>query len=1045
MTPSRSLPGVVALLIIALVGCPREEDPASATAGPCEVLVQVQGRAGSQIFGTAPGAGSLGDYRVGDGAVVPSLPNPCANAIAERLASSACPFCDRNEGQCEALLRSIFTAPPQICSPCGDGTCGEGETPANCPLDCVSEGTCGNNVCEGIETPESCPQDCDTACGDGLCIDRESPESCPQDCNYTAGDGLCAAGENPVNSPADCAGQTLGQPCESDADCLGAVCDAELRCNCDESQGGTCATTTCGDNYCQSYESSFRCPADCCGVDPDDEQRRPGPTVCTQEGTHCAGNRVVECRLAGAGNCPDLLSTQVCEFGCLDGQCLPCPVDLPGVVFCPGPSVLSCDGEHTMRQCEPFPGLDGCWYETTVDCVEVVGLDPAGMLPTICTAHGCSIGCPVEEPEGQTRCTRDGSATEVWSAHPLGSACPGFARETECGEFARCTQAGPQAQAVCEPIQAPNVASILPNAGVIGTEVRLIGAGLGSAVGTVVFSPNQRAFAAYWSDGQVNVRVPEGTLTGPVTLTTADGRVVHSPEPFTVEATEPVTVVLGTTEGRPGESLFLYGQQLGTTPGQVVFWTISTAVGNDETLALGVVAEVLAWDERIVQVRVPPVCGQNFRGEDVCGQFLSSTVVLRTAEDRRASTFQPYTVTAHATAVEVCGEARGEPYDLVTVRGYGFGTAQAPKVGGLRFGGVNAPLWVQDDEHLYTIMPPGAQSGAVDLLDERGWGFSGRDFEVLPLEREDVAGMLSYPMPDSPTPFCSDGTAAIDCAEAPLQDGARLSPPPDLNVVGEVVEDRVTGLVWQITPSATMSRLDAQCTCRALDLGGYNDWRLPWPLDLISLNDNGAATLPPLPPELAHGPELGLWTRLAGPSAASGPTASGPLLGVVRQGWQFSSASTGQALDTTTYATRCVRGGPPPRPNPRFVLEDAPLLADQSVTDQWTGLMWEVSVFNLGATWAEAMVRCDELARGGHEDWRVPTAKELLTLEDFDASREQAWPSEAVPTIALGDIWTSSADPSSKLPRYISRNAGQFLQVTPATSRLSVLCVRDAP
>lgn len=109
MTPSRSLPGVVALFIIALVGCPRQEDSALAAAGPCEVLVQVQGRAGGQIFGTAPGAGSLGDYRIGDGAVTPSLPNPCANAIAERLASSACPFCDRNQGQCEALLRSILS------------------------------------------------------------------------------------------------------------------------------------------------------------------------------------------------------------------------------------------------------------------------------------------------------------------------------------------------------------------------------------------------------------------------------------------------------------------------------------------------------------------------------------------------------------------------------------------------------------------------------------------------------------------------------------------------------------------------------------------------------------------------------------------------------------------------------------------------------------------------------------------------------------------------------------------------------------------------
>lgn len=41
MTPTRSLPGLVALLVLSLVGCPTQEENTPVAGGPCQVVTQV--------------------------------------------------------------------------------------------------------------------------------------------------------------------------------------------------------------------------------------------------------------------------------------------------------------------------------------------------------------------------------------------------------------------------------------------------------------------------------------------------------------------------------------------------------------------------------------------------------------------------------------------------------------------------------------------------------------------------------------------------------------------------------------------------------------------------------------------------------------------------------------------------------------------------------------------------------------------------------------------------------------------------------------------
>jgi hypothetical protein len=82
---------------------------------------------------------------------------------------------------------------------------------------------------------------------------------------------------------------------------------------------------------------------------------------------------------------------------------------------------------------------------------------------------------------------------------------------------------------------------------------------------------------------------------------------------------------------------------------------------------------------------------------------------------------------------------------------------------------------------------------------------------------------------------------------------------------------------------------------------------------------------------------------------------------------------------------------PCPRPGEAFYGQDAQYLGDPfsyvdnedgTVTDMNTGLMWQKDPGDK-VTFDEALKRADTLVLGGHDDWRVPTIKELYTLIDF--------------------------------------------------------------
>jgi V8-like Glu-specific endopeptidase len=119
---------------------------------------------------------------------------------------------------------------------CGNGTCADLETEANCPADCHPEPVCGDDKCSApSETVANCPQDCQITvddCGNGECDGDETIATCPQDCEVTntdCGNDICETGETKTSCPQDCRDVSV----------------------------------FCGNNACDTGENCTVCPEDC--------------------------------------------------------------------------------------------------------------------------------------------------------------------------------------------------------------------------------------------------------------------------------------------------------------------------------------------------------------------------------------------------------------------------------------------------------------------------------------------------------------------------------------------------------------------------------------------------------------------------------------------------------------------------------------------------------------------------------------------------------------------------------------------------------------
>jgi hypothetical protein len=170
--------------------------------------------------------------------------------------------------------------------------------------------------------------------------------------------------------------------------------------------------------------------------------------------------------------------------------------------------------------------------------------------------------------------------------------------------------------------------------------------------------------------------------------------------------------------------------------------------------------------------------------------------------------------------------------------------------------------------------------------------------------------------------------------------------------------------------------------CKGLELGGYDDWRMPNVKEVHTIAHYASAR-PTIHIEYFKDTDAGLpgfgdrgkggaW---AGPLAPDHNNSAwhigfidGHFMGYPRTGYK---------------TTRCVRadnaGG--------YFLPDFVDNGDDTVTDKLTNLMWLQNGDSIKRDWEESIQYCEDLEHAGHTDWKLPSNKELSSTVDLRKQR----------------------------------------------------------
>ena len=188
-------------------------------------------------------------------------------------------------------------------------------------------------------------------------------------------------------------------------------------------------------------------------------------------------------------------------------------------------------------------------------------------------------------------------------------------------------------------------------------------------------------------------------------------------------------------------------------------------------------------------------------------------------------------------------------------------------------------------------------------------------------------------------------------------------------VLGQnIVVDNNTGLEWQQTISEdTFTWYDAVSHCENLEYGGYSDWRLPTPHELLTIINHNKHD--PATDASYFSFSSDLWTSKTYVTDTNKAFKLGFAYGYV---WFYDNK-------TSELQAMCVRGNELKEPNFSTSTTNSNIV----VKDSATGLMWQKD-YVTSKNWQEALKYCEDLTYAGKSDWRLPNKNELAALLNFD-------------------------------------------------------------
>jgi Protein of unknown function (DUF1566) len=284
---------------------------------------------------------------------------------------------------------------------------------------------------------------------------------------------------------------------------------------------------------------------------------------------------------------------------------------------------------------------------------------------------------------------------------------------------------------------------------------------------------------------------------------------------------------------------------------------------------------------------------------------------------------------------------------------------------------------------------------------------------------------VDFPVVDTNQSLCYGLNTSMTCgSEFAGQDAQYEGYQPAYQSNGDgTVTDQITGLMWQADPGDKMSYADAVAGADSFSLAGYDDWRLPTIKELYSLIQFSGED----------------------PSGETGDDTSGltPFIDESVFVFSYGDPDTARIIDsqwvTSSVYAASVMGGQecffgvnfadgrikcyPTVQSPSgyytihvrntgaFGVNNFADNGDQTVTDNATGLTWQQDDSGEGMIWEDALNYCETLDLAGHDDWRLPNAKELQSIVDYTRSPDTTSSAALDPVFAISSITNEAGDP----------------------------------
>ena len=245
----------------------------------------------------------------------------------------------------------------------------------------------------------------------------------------------------------------------------------------------------------------------------------------------------------------------------------------------------------------------------------------------------------------------------------------------------------------------------------------------------------------------------------------------------------------------------------------------------------------------------------------------------------------------------------------------------------------------------------------------------------------------------------------------------------------------------------------AVSSCQDLNWGGHDDWRLPNTHEthgIVDFSTTGPAldtTIFPNPPNLFPEEYDNWWIDCVWTSTvyAGDPSVSQAMM------LNSGDLSAGSGLEDHPHdqdaegwdgcSARCVRGGETPSFQ-RFITDNT-VPDEKQIIDTQGHRIWQACSAGQNGTdctetatmmnWKSALSYCQALSWGGHDNWRLPDVKELMSIVDFNtqfpAINSDFFPNTPFYGIDLNDnnagqYWSSTSREYNDFALYVNFSFG---------------------